>query len=142
MKNRTFDLSASLPPQAHECNIRTFMPDTARKDFIIGYRADDCYFSFAEDFVNGIISLRDLDEAMHLGALGEQVILISQKAFTQISFKRYEVASYQEYYVKRTIGEYQEHDYSTRNCLMLKLKSQAKYQRENIRGTYLMDIIL
>ncbi len=101
LKNRTFDLSASLALQAREYIVQTFMPDMAKKDVIIGYRADDSYFSFAEDFVSGALSLGDLDEAMHLGALGEQVVLISHKAFKQISFKGYEAASYQEYHIKR-----------------------------------------
>ena len=38
---------------------------------------------------------------MRLGALGEQVVLISPKAFKQIHFEGYEAASYQEYHVKR-----------------------------------------
>ncbi|MEN6314630.1 MAG: DUF3990 domain-containing protein [Clostridiaceae bacterium] len=101
LKNRTFDLSAALALQAREYIIQTFMPDMERKDFIIGYRADDSYFSFAEDYVSGALSLCDLDEAMRLGALGEQVVLISPKAFKQISFEEYEAASYQEYHIKR-----------------------------------------
>ena len=101
LKNRTFDLSAALALQAREYVIQTFMPDLSGKDYIIGYRADDSYFSFAEDFVSGVLSLRDLSEAMRLGALGEQVVLISSKAFKQIHFEGYEAASYQEYYVKR-----------------------------------------
>lgn len=101
LQNRTFDLSAALALQACEYIIQTFMPNIKEKDLIIGYRADDSYFSFAEDFVSGALSLRDLDEAMCLGALGEQVVLISPKAFEQISFEGYEVASYQKYHIKR-----------------------------------------
>lgn len=101
LKNRTFDLSAALALQAREYIIQTFMPDLSGKDYIIGYRADDSYFSFAEDFVSGVLSLRDLSETMRLGALGEQVVLISPKAFKQIRFEGYKTASYQEYHVKR-----------------------------------------
>lgn len=72
LKNRTFDLSAALALQAREYIIQTFMPDLSGKDYIIGYRADDSYFSFAEDFVSGVLSLRDLSEAMRLGALGSK----------------------------------------------------------------------
>ena len=71
-------------------------------DVIIGYRADDSYFSFAEDFVNNTISVRDLNAAMQLGTLGEQVVLISEQAFRQIKFDGYETADYREYYYKRT----------------------------------------
>ena len=101
LKNRTFDLSAPLALQARAYIIQTFMPSLSGKDYIIGYRADDSYFSFAEDFVSGVLSLRDLSEAMRLGALGEQVVLVSPKAFQQIHFEGYETASYREYHVKR-----------------------------------------
>ena len=68
---------------------------------MIGYRADDSYFSFAEDFVSNTISLRDLNMAMQLGTLGEQIVLLSKRSFGQIEFTGYEVADYREYYYKR-----------------------------------------
>ena len=43
----------------------------------IGYRADDSYFSFASDFINGAISYRQLCNAMCLGKLGQQFVLKS-----------------------------------------------------------------
>ena len=52
-------------------------------------------------FINNTISVRDLNRAMHLGTLGEQVVLISEKAFRQIVFEGYETADYREYYYKR-----------------------------------------
>lgn len=70
-KNRTFDMSAVLALQARDYVIQTFMPDLSGKDYIIGYRTDDSYFSFAEDFVSGVLSLHDLSEAMRPGALEE-----------------------------------------------------------------------
>ena len=77
------------------------MPDITDADVIIGYRADDSYFSFAEDFINNTISLRDLTLAMQLGALGEQVVLLSKHSFNRIEFINYEVADYRVYYYKR-----------------------------------------
>lgn len=53
---------------------------------IKGYRADDSYFSFAEDFLNNTISVQKLAKAMKLGKLGMQVVLIFEKAFSQLSF--------------------------------------------------------
>lgn len=79
-----------------------FIPNIADIDVMIGYRADDSYFSFAEDFVNNTISLRDLSLAMQLGTLGEQVVLLSKRFFKRIQFVEYEVADYREYYYKRT----------------------------------------
>ena len=34
---------------------------------MIGYRTNDSYFSFVENFVNNTISLKDLNNAMRLG---------------------------------------------------------------------------
>ena len=76
------------------------MPDVTNVDVMVGYRADDSYFSFAEDFVNNTISLRDLSLAMQLGTLGEQVVLLSERSFRQIQFIEYEIADYREYYYK------------------------------------------
>ncbi|MDY3221374.1 MAG: DUF3990 domain-containing protein, partial [Collinsella sp.] len=46
-------------------------------DVIRGYRADDSYFSFARQFVSGMISLRQLQRIMCLGDLGIQYALMS-----------------------------------------------------------------
>ena len=60
--------------------------DISQYDVIIGYRADDSYFSFARAFVSNEISLHQLSRAMKLGELGEQFVLKSQKAFDRIHF--------------------------------------------------------
>lgn len=101
LKNRYFDIESNVAAQAREYLIENFMPDTSSADAIIGYRADDSYFSFAEDFLNNIISVRDLNYAMKLGKLGEQVVIKSEKAFSRIEFMEYEIADYKEYYFKR-----------------------------------------
>ena len=99
--HRKFDITSSVGNSAREYIIGHFMPDTTAVDVMIGYRADDSYFSFAEDFVNNTISLRDLNMAMHLGMLGEQVVLLSRRSFERVKFIGYEVADYREYYFKR-----------------------------------------
>lgn len=101
LTHRRFDINSPVGNSAREFILSRFMPDTANVDVMIGYRADDSYFSFAEDFVNNTISLRDLSLAMRLGTLGEQVVLLSQRSFQQIKFTGYEVADYQKYYYKR-----------------------------------------
>ena len=50
-----------------------FLPDISEYDVIIGYRADDSYFAFAQDFVAGVISLQKLAEAMRLGKLEDRM---------------------------------------------------------------------
>lgn len=101
LANRTFDITSSIAHHAKEYILSNFMPDTTEVDVIIGYRADDSYFSFAEDFLNNTISLRDLNHAMQLGSLGEQVVLLSERSFERLAFTGYELADYREYYYKR-----------------------------------------
>ncbi len=98
---RKFDITSAVGNNAREFILSRFMPDTSNVDIMMGYRADDSYFSFAEDFVNNTISLRDLNVAMQLGTLGEQIVLISERSFRQIEFVEHEVADYREYYYKR-----------------------------------------
>ena len=101
LAHRRFDITSPIGNNAREFILSRFMPDLTGVDVMIGYRADDSYFSFAEDFVNNTISLRDLNLAMQLGALGEQVVLLSERSFGQVEFTGYEVADYREYYYKR-----------------------------------------
>lgn len=56
-------------------------------DVIVGWRADDSYFSFARDFMNGSITVQILTKAMTLGKLGNQIVLKSEKAFEKLEFK-------------------------------------------------------
>lgn len=105
LAHRTFDISSPVGNEARKLILERFLPDTSKTDIIIGYRADDSYFSFAEDFVNNTISLRDLSMAMQLGTLGEQFVLVSERAFRQIEFLGYEIADHREYYARRMIRD-------------------------------------
>ena len=99
--NRTYWQNGSIAEQAKRYIKDNFLPDISGYDVIIGYRADDSYFSFAQDFVAGVISLQKLSEAMRLGKLGEQIVLKSQKAFEQIEFIGYEDVDAGEYFNKK-----------------------------------------
>lgn len=101
LKNRTFVLSQGLPTEAKEYLLDHFLPDYEPYDIIIGYRADDSYFSFANAFLNNTISLEQLRKAMHLGKLGEQVVLKSERAFSGIHFKESIPVDSSLYYPKR-----------------------------------------
>lgn len=101
LTHRKFDINSPIGNNAREFILSHFMPNITDVDVMIGYRADDSYFSFAEDFVNNTISLRDLNLAMQLGTLGEQVVLLSERSFQQIAFIEYEAVDYREYYYKR-----------------------------------------
>ena len=86
LQNRTFLLTTPISAQAKKYLIENFGINTAGYDLISGYRADDSYFSFAEDFLTNAISVQHLAEAMRLGKLGIQHVLVSEKAFEQLRF--------------------------------------------------------
>lgn len=110
LKFRTFDLNSPLSLQAKEYILNNFYIDVEDYDVIIGYRADDSYFSFAKDFINNAISVEQLAKAMQLGELGIQIVLKSKKAFDSIKFANYEVAECDEYYVKRVSRDHNARD--------------------------------
>ena len=101
LKFRTFDLNTPISAQAKEYILDNFYVDVEEYDVIIGYRADDSYFSFAKDFISNAISVEQLAEAMRLGELGIQIVLKSKKAFNAVKYISYELAECKEYYVKR-----------------------------------------
>ena len=105
LENREFDATSPLAQEAKEYLLQHFMIDYRSYDAIIGYRADDSYFSFAEDFISGAISYRQLSNAMHLGKLGQQFVLISPKAFERIRFTGYEVALNSEWYARKMLRD-------------------------------------
>lgn len=100
-KNRTYWERNTISETAKTYLSKHFMIDTSKYDVIIGYRADDSYFSFARDFVSGAISYKQLSEAMHLGKLGEQVVLISEKAFQNLKYISCSPANPSIYYAKK-----------------------------------------
>lgn len=101
LENREFDVPSALALEAKEYIQKEFAVNYKSYDIMIGYRADDSYFSFAQDFLNGTISYRQLNNAMHLGKLGRQFVLKSEKAFERIVFEGYEVAESKEWYMKK-----------------------------------------
>lgn len=103
LQNRVFDLSLPMSIRARDYIIENFNVDIKNADIIIGYRADDSYFSFAKDFVNNSINLDQLSNAMRLGKLGEQVVIMSKKAFDRLVYieDETEFADADVYYPKR-----------------------------------------
>ena len=131
LENRKFNVAEGLPQRARTYLLENFKVDYKSYDIIIGYRADDSYFSYAGDFINGTLSLRDLSEAMRLGKLGEQVVLKSKKAFQSLTFIEAIKAPREEYF-----GKYKLRDEEARN----RYRQMAKQPiAEN--EIYVIDII-
>lgn len=131
VENRTFDLTAGFAAAAKEYVMQTFMPDYKAYDIMIGYRADDSYFSFAKDFLNNTISLEALSHAMKLGKLGEQVVMKSVAAFESLRFLGAESVRNEMYYPKKVMRD------SSAREEYLGIRAAS----DPIEGTYMIDII-
>ena len=100
LQNRSFRIHNPLAYQAKEYLVKNYAPKTKGIDIIIGYRADDSYFQYAEAFVENALPLRSLAKALKLGKLGLQTVLVSKKAFDQIEFKESVAVNAEDYYPK------------------------------------------
>jgi len=98
VNHRRFRVSNDVAGNARAYLLDAFLPDIKEWDVIVGYRANDSYFAFANAFLNSVLSLTQLQEAMYLGKLGLQTVLISEKAFGQITFIGHTVADHHVYY--------------------------------------------
>ncbi len=86
LKYRTFTLDNEISIAAKDYIIKNFLIDISNYDVVIGYRADDSYFSYAQSFLNNSISIKQLSKALMLGNLGNQFVLISKEAFNRIVY--------------------------------------------------------
>lgn len=105
LENRIFDIGSALAQEAKDYLLKNFAVPYKEFDIVTGYRADDSYFSFAQDFINGTISVRQLGNAMKLGELGNQFVLKSKKAFDAIHFEGYEIAESSEWFAKKELRD-------------------------------------
>ena len=131
LENRRFRIDGAIAQQAKAYISENFSVDYKQYDIIRGYRADDSYFSFANAFLNNTISVTQLEKAMVLGKLGEQIVLISQKAFASIEFVN-AIPAPNEIYLPKKLA----HDTATRK----------DFQKEKARGSiltekYILDIM-
>ena len=105
INNRIFDSSTPLEREAKRYITQEFHVDTDNADIIKGYRADDSYFSYARDFISGVISYEQLGKAMQLGSLGEQYCLKTEKAFQHLKFIAKEHVPSAEWYSKKMLRD-------------------------------------
>jgi len=86
LQYRTFKLDSEIAIEAKEHIISQYAVDLSGYDVVVGYRADDSYFQYAESFVSNTLPLRSLNRALRLGKLGEQTVVISQEGFDRLRF--------------------------------------------------------
>lgn len=90
LQNRKVTLENDVSVAAKEYILNHFSVGTSGCDIIKGCRADDSYFSYARDFLQNTISVKRLSQVMKLGNLGNQIVVISERAFDQIRFIGFE----------------------------------------------------
>lgn len=110
LENRIFKITNDIAAEGKDYLLGQFLPDYQPYDIIIGYRANDSYFSFANAFLNNTLSLTQLEQAMYLGKLGEQIVLRSQKAFRRISFQEAIAAEKEIYFPKKSARDTEARD--------------------------------
>ncbi len=98
LQHRTFDLSSEMAANARKLLIENYAIDLSAFDVVIGYRADDSYFKYAESFVANALPLRTLKKALTLGKLGEQTVVVSEKGFSRLKFVESRAAAKEDYY--------------------------------------------
>ena len=132
LENRWYDTDMEIAKSSKEYILKHFLPEYKNADIIKGYRADDSYYLFVSDFINNVISIDQLATAMHLGELGEQIVIKSPKAFERLEFAGYEIAQRDEYYRKR-----RQRDDKANAAYRAERESEA-----DVAGSiYIMDII-
>ena len=101
--NREFDEDVRIEFSDVFEYLEKYYIDVTKYDIVIGYRADDAYFRFPLMFIKNILTYEKLEEIYLLGNLGQQYVLISEKAFNKIKFVKAIDAEpiYRERYLKR-----------------------------------------
>ena len=129
LENRTFRMNSDLMEEGKNYLLEEFLIPYKDYDIIVGYRADDSYFSFANAFLSNAISLQQLSEAMTLGNLGEQYVLKSRSAFERVIFQKVIPANKEAFY-PRAGGR----DLKAREAF-------RQMRRSRDRGIYLIDLL-
>lgn len=132
LKNRVFSLDTPLSRNARDYIIEHFGINVEEYDVIIGYRADDSYFSFADAFVSNSLPLSSLNQALRLGKLGEQVALVSKKAFDNLNYIEAVSADCKIYYPK---------SFSRDTNARLTYRSEVVQTENVLEDIFVLDII-
>lgn len=132
LKYRTFNINSEIASDARDYIIKNYSVDATKYDYIIGYRADDSYFRYAESFISNTLPLRGLNMALRLGKLGLQTVMVSEKSFCQIYFSDAYSVDKSIYYPK-----FLARDTNARHSYRNEIKNGRSY-RDDI---FVMDIL-
>lgn len=129
VQNRLFRIKTPIAGRAKKYLAEKFYVNVNAYDVITGYRADDSYFDYADLFLNNGITVEQLARAMRLGKLGEQVVIKSEYAFSQLHYESSVAAEREKYYVLRKARNDEAE------------KTYRKLSAEQGDGLYMADII-
>lgn len=132
VKYRGIRLATPTLRRGAEWLLNNYLVDVQDYDIIIGYRADDSYFSFARAFLSNQISLEQLSYAMRLGKPGEQVVLISREAFERVKYVTNVIADTTVYFSLRMTRD--DKARVTYRNVMETEDENGVYMRDLIRG--------
>lgn len=102
---REFDMFSVTARGAREYINKYFSVDYQGVDCMIGYRADNRCFMFAQDFLDNRLSYLSLKSALSGDNSNRQFVLKSNRAFDRVTFTGYETADASEIYPARAAGE-------------------------------------
>jgi len=102
---RKFDLFTDTAKRAVEYIGKYYSVDYQGSDCIIGYRADNRCFMFAQDFLDGRLSYHSLRTALACDVSNRQFVLKSNRAFDRISFTGYEPVSAADHFTAAAARE-------------------------------------
>ena len=106
LKNRDIAISSPLMAKNIEFLHKRYYPqDIEDADIVIGYRADDSYFTWAKDFTRNAIDIDQLEQAMNLNNLGLQYFIQSKQAFEHLSFVKAHEVEHRGYFNQRKAKE-------------------------------------
>ena len=129
---RTFKIDSEVAIDAREHIIDNYAIDLSDYDIVVGYRADDSYFQYAESFVSNTLPLRSLNAALRLGKLGEQTVIISKRGFDRLKFEDAYPVDKNIYYPK-----FLDRDSKARDTYRKEIKRSKSY-RDDI---FVLDIL-
>lgn len=127
---RHLRLGSPVERKGRDYLISRYLPDLTDVDCILGYRADDSYFSFARAFLSNTTTLGQLALAMYLGDLGLQYAIRSARMFDRLKFGGAEPVDGSMYYPMRI-----HRDHAARE------KYRKLLEEEASDGLYLSDLM-
>ena len=131
VEHRLFAIKTPVARRAKQYLIENFGLNVNAYDLVVGYRADDSYFDYAESFINNAISVQQLAKAMRLGKLGEQIVIKSQFAFSKLQFTGYSIADKEYFYQLR---KDRDNEANRTYWSMLEEEDDGLYIQDIIRG--------